>query len=164
MEKIFNGYLDSDLIKHYPSGFHVDNFFDFVSNKVNIEGVLSVAGILCPDFILKDEYVFHKINYETFRKYGRNTPYGNDRWIVEKFVNLFCLSDFFYESDGYAQTFLVLPNSDNNGLYIEFARVLEFYWHRRLSELFPDREFIFEISEDGILEEDGVCITFYQEK
>jgi hypothetical protein len=34
-------------------------------------------------------------------------------------------------------------------------------WGKKLAELFPKRKFIFEIDED-ILDEAGVCITFYQ--
>lgn len=163
MEKILFGYLSTDLIKKYPSGFNVDSFFDYAANKVSIEGFLSVAGVLCPDFIEKDDYIFLRENYEIYKKYGSNTPYGSDKRTVERFVNLFSLSDFFYETDDNKQTYLLLPNNDNTILYKEFAKILNIFWLRRLLELFPDRKFIVEISENGILEEDGVCITFYED-
>jgi len=95
MEKILNGCLSAEISKEYPSGFKVDSFFDYVANKVNIEGVLSVAGILFPDFIVKDKYVFLKNNYETYKQYGDTSPYGNDKRSIERFVNLLCLSGFF---------------------------------------------------------------------
>jgi len=48
-------------------------------------------------------------------------------------------------------------------LYLKFAQTLKTFWLARLKELFPERKFVFEISEDGLLEEDGVCITFCED-
>ncbi len=161
MKKV-NGLISADITEKFPSGFCVEDLFDYVSNKVNIEGILSVAGILCPDFIIEDNYVLLGSNYSTYLRFKGNMPFGNDKISIERFVNNLSLSDFFYEKNSDNEVFLILPSEEDIFLYVKFAYVLKFFWERRLKEIFPEKIFCFEISDDGILDEDGVCITFYE--
>ena len=50
---------------------------------------------------------------------------------------------------------------ENETLLRAFGETLRFFWSLRLKELFPEKDFIFEIG-DNIAGEEGLAITFYQ--
>lgn len=52
--------------------------------------------------------------------------------------------------------------SQNNFLLLQFAKVIKCFWGIYLQSLFPDKSFDIELSENGLFDEDGICLTFSQ--
>jgi len=63
------------------------------------------------------------------------------------------LADFFLLTDS--------PSVHDDALITAFGEILRFFWSLRLKILFPERDFVVEVSE-GIEGERGLAITFYQ--
>ncbi|MCS4303072.1 hypothetical protein [Chryseobacterium sp. BIGb0232] len=125
----------------------------YIGYTLTIEQILFVMKAMSPDFIQINDNIYLLSH---FKGYGENeenrfdnTPQGR-----EKYINNLSISDVFYFSEDIKSH---EPEAQKKiGLY-----VLEF-WKMRLNYLFPDKDFDFTLSENGLFDESGVCITFCQ--
>lgn len=83
-----------------------------------------------------------------------NTRYGSDIKTLERYVNLFCISDFYLMAADDA--------SQDEFLLHQFANVIKHFWEMYLQNQYPDKLFDIELSENGLFDEDGICLTFSQ--
>jgi hypothetical protein len=153
MEKKIQSYVNTDLIDKFPSQYPNKSFFNYVANKVGLEGFLSVAGILAPSLTEKDNGIFLTENISMLNE-QMTTRFGSDIQTVERYVNLFCVSDFYLMASDEA--------SCDQFLLLEFANVIQRSWQIYLQSIFPTKRFNVELSENGLFDEDGICITFSQ--
>ena len=153
MEKELKSNIDIDLMDKFPSQYPNKSYFNYVSNQVSLEGFIAVSGMLLPDIIELDGHVFLKENYPSL---GGNlsSRFGNDRKTLERYVNLLCLSDFYLLAADEA--------SDDEYWLLKQGEIIRYFWKQRLNELYPEKEFEFELTRDGLFDEDGVCVTFSQ--
>jgi hypothetical protein len=151
MEEIAKSSIALELIDRFQSGYPNKSYFNYVANNVTIEKVIAVAGLLAPDIIEVDGKIFIKENYPMLK--GRlNCRFGNDKKTLERYVNLFCLSDFFM---------IAADEMSSQEFWLgELSIVIKLFWSRHLKEHFPTKVFDFEIHKDGLFDESGLCITF----
>lgn len=155
MDKIDN-ILSDEIFEWYPNKYPFKSFINSVANFIDINGVISVAGLLSPQFVSYKNCIFLKENVEKKINEGSEitSPYGHDFKTIERDNNLFNLDEFFL---------LAADDScDDIRLVKKFGELLEYFWSRRLKELYSDKKFQFEIAED-LYDEDGLCLTFWQE-
>ncbi|MER5082537.1 hypothetical protein [Providencia stuartii] len=150
---IYNSIVSDSLLTQFPSCYPANvPLTNFVANCVDLEGVLACASLFCPTFIEIDNVIY--------RKDGTDKPFkpfegdGKDKKTLEMTNNNFCLSEFFLMAASEA--------SENVELMTKFSSVLEYFWRQRLKELFSEKEFEFIHSENGLFDEDGICMTFYE--
>lgn len=153
MEKEIKGFVDIDVIDKFPSQYPNKSFFNYVSNQVGVEGFLSVAGVLAPTLIEKDNGIFIAENLPMLSG-NMNTRFGSDIKTLERYVNLFCVSDFYLMAADDA--------SQDDFLLLQFAKVIKHFWDMYLQNQFPEKLFDIELSENGLFDEDGICLTFSQ--
>jgi len=149
--------LSENIFDWYPSNYPSKSFIDTAMNHVNINDLISVAGLLAPEFIEHEDHVFFKENVKTLleKKKIFPCPYGyKDKKEIERYYNLFHLGEFFLATQNEA-------SNDTRMLY-KFGKLLIYFWRKRLKELFPNKSFSFEIEYD-LYDEHGLCLTFWQE-
>lgn len=151
MKSKLHNLLDVKLIDSFPSKYPVKSYFNYVANNVPIESFISVAGMLAPRFIELNNSVFLEENIKIVHG-NRDFRFGNEKKNIEKYVNLFCLSDFYLLAE--------TESSSNGTLLLKMAHIIKAFWEIHLFESFPNRSFDVEIYENGIFDEDGICITF----
>ncbi|WP_308720550.1 hypothetical protein [Komagataeibacter xylinus] len=83
---------------------------------------------------------------------------------MEHYLNLFEIGSHFQKWEEWPPS---LTDEDARykkdiELMVIFAHQIEKYWRMALNRCFPDRKFEFEISADGLENEPGVCLTFWQ--
>lgn len=154
MKKEIKSFVDINLMDMFPSGYPNKNFFNYVSNKVGLEGFLAVSGILMPDLVENNGCIFLAENYPVLND-GFNCRFGNDTKTLERYVNLFCLSDFYLLSADEA--------AFDSTLLLNQANIIKQFWTLYFEHKFPDRKFVVEVFQNGLYDEDGICITFWQE-
>jgi len=153
MEKEIKSFVDIGVIDKFPSQDPNKSFFNYVSNQVGVEGFLSVAGVLAPTLIEKDNGIFIAENLPMLNG-NMNTRFGSDIKTLERYVNLFCVSDFYLMAADDA--------SQDDFLLLQFAKVTKHFWDMYLRNQFPEKLFDIELSENGLFDEDGICLTFSQ--
>ena len=155
-EIIHQGLLDPEKITSYFSGYPIPSYANYVANKVGLEGVLAVAGLLSPAFVEYDNAIFLAENCSNLSEIDTlQEKYLSDPGFIERYINLTCLPEFF----------LLAANDacDDDHLLEEFGRILIHFWSLRLRQLFPDKTFEFELKED-LFDEEGLCLTFSQRR
>ena len=165
MEKCHKG-VDGKIMNLFSSATVNEDFFLYVSNKVTLEHALAVIGILTPIFFEKDGCVFWENSVTKQYKKGENTYYfdGKNRKEIERYCNIFVSAGLFQKwEEKYDQS---IPDEERYKndirLSLAFAQAIEKYWRIALKDCFPNKNFEFEISENGIEDEEGVCLTFWQ--
>ncbi|MFP4598791.1 MAG: hypothetical protein ACLFVJ_11095, partial [Persicimonas sp.] len=84
-----------------------------------------------------------------------DVPYSSSARDVQRYWNMMTVDQFYFvELDVPCNT---LSNTRR------LMQLVQHFWSNRLREIFPDEEFIFDISETGFFDENGLCLTFYQE-
>ncbi len=148
--------LSKDIFNWYPNNYPTKSFIESAMNCVDINGIMSVAGLLAPEFIEIEDHVFLYENVANSIEDSRalKCSYGSDRKTVEQYNNLFHLGEFFIVTQNEA--------SSDDRMLNKFGELLIYFWSRRLKELFPAREFSFKIDYD-LYDEKGLCLTFWQE-
>lgn len=150
------------------------SFFSYVGNLVSLEQAISVIGLLSPDFIEVDNHVFwmpnaqqydpQKIHLKGLVETASNVlEQSTLRRDVERYRNIFSINQFFskWEDAPGRPIFKVGLSKEDYRLCNLFAQQITRYWSRALSDCFPEKVFQFEIA-DNLLEEYGVCLTFWQ--
>lgn len=155
MNKVIKSFIDVDIIDRFPSQYPHKSFFNYVSNNVGIEGFLSVAGVLAPSLIEINGGIYNAENLPLLNG-NISSRFGSDVKKLERYVNLFCISDFYLMANDEA--------SNNEFLLLHFAKVIKYFWEMYLNNQFPDKLFDIELSENGLFDEDGICLTFSQKE
>jgi hypothetical protein len=156
------GCISLNIIDEFETGFPFKSFFAYVSSNLTIEGFFAVAGMLCPDFIELEGHILLAENINALED-NLSSPFGNDKKTIERYINLFSTQEFTFRpvimpQGSNSESFVVeIPNEQYQ---LKLVQILNFFWQRRLKELFPNKEFDFEITKEGLFDEDGICLTF----
>lgn len=174
MMKICQGGVSTQLLSLFASDIGTGEFFSYVGNLVSLEQAIAVLGVLSPDFIEQDGHVFWLPTIQQYDPQRNNlsglveTKAGQleknfSRKDVERYKNNFSVSQFFskWESAPDRPVFKVGLSEEDYRLCHIFAEQLKRYWKLALFECFPEKKFEFEVADD-LLDEYGVCLTFWQ--
>lgn len=172
--RIYQGDISKESLKLFVSDIGSGEFFSYVGSQVSLEQAISVLGLLSPDFIEVDEHIFwlsdaQQYDPQKYRLEGLvETEFGrlqksSLRRDVERYRNNFPINQFFskWEEESSRPVFKVGLSKEDYRLCHLFADQVAKHWKRELSNLFPRKSFQFEIV-DNLLDEYGVCLTFWQ--
>lgn len=81
--------------------------------------------------------------------------FNYNKKLIEMHVNSWSLGDFFLGCDDAAM--------DDEKVLTQFGHILEYYWRRRIKEVFPEKNMKIEIG-NSIMGEYGLTITMFEEK
>lgn len=158
--KIYNSLVDVDLLKEYPDYDPcLTDFSNYVANYVNLESLIACAGLFAPEFIEYNDRIYLGANIVCDKEFKPDFSLaqkiaGLSKSDIQKYTNMFELGSFYLLASSQAL--------DNDILFDEFAKIIHYFWDRRLKELFPSRSFHFILEED-MYGEQGLCLTFYEE-
>ena len=131
---------------------------NYAANLVGLQETLAIAGLLWPRIVEDEELIFIAEFYrpETSPNSGtegfkKNAQVQGKK--IERNINAWSLGQMFFNEKR--------EILENETLLRAFGETLRFFWSLRLKELFPEKDFIFEIG-DNIAGEEGLAITFYQ--
>ena len=132
-------------------GENRDYFTSYIFNNLSVKDILSIMLILNPDFIEIDNKIYIYNNYLDYDQndYNRFEQSNNGK---EKYINNICITDLFFLKEDYYNKEVLL---------ILGKKILEF-WKLKLNSDFQNIKFDFFIYEEGVYDENGVCITFCQ--
>lgn len=151
---VYESIVNESILAHFsePKG---KTLMNHAANSCGIEETLAVAAVFWPALIEIEDCIFIKDffsgNIENFHQLIQQ--FNGNKQSIERFVNAWSLADFFLLADS--------PSVHDDALITMFGSVLNLFWEKRLKELFPTKNFIFEIGE-AIEGERGLTITFYQ--
>jgi hypothetical protein len=149
----YKSIVDIELMEHFQSQYPKKSFFNYVSNLVGLEGFISVAGVLMPEIIEVEGCIFLSENYPMLKEQLK-TRFGDDKKTLERYTNLLNLSEFYLM----AADDLSLDES----WQFKHGEIIKAFWEKYLNYLFPQIEFEFELTKNGLFDEHGVCLTFSQ--
>lgn len=151
--KIHKSIVSNELIGRFPTSYPLNaSLPNFVANCVGLESILACAGLFCPEIIEIDGAIYRSENNN--QKFSPYEGYGKDKKTLEMVNNTFPISDFFLMATDEA--------CEDEILMTEFSEVLKYFWGIRLKSLYPNKTFEFIITDDGLYDEDGFCMTFYE--
>lgn len=163
MEKIirYKSIVEEEIVSEFEKAqenYNID-LFQYATNKCTIDLAISIAYILCPNFIKVKDYIFIESFWNTddkdsIKKIKRlEKQYNYDKKAIEMSVNSWSIGDMFIGRDE--------PVMDNKKVLNQFGNALVYNWSRRARELFPERNFQVELGYE-IMGELGLCITLYE--
>lgn len=135
------------------------NLFNHSANSNFIDDFISVAYVLCPDFINVNGYIFIADFFEVrgeeeINKLQRlEEQFNHDKKHIEQWVNSWSFGDFFLGKN--------CRSMNNEKILMQFGDILVYNWSRRVKELFPDKSITVEYGEN-IMGEFGPTITLYE--
>lgn len=151
--KNFNGFIDSALITKFKTSLPENmTYQQYASFFLDLERFIACAALLSPDFVEINGSVFLSGNLNLNKDDPLNNRFGSDRKTLEIYNNIFCINEFFLNETTHENNFL---------LRMEMGKILIHFWSIRLKELFFNRKFEFLLQEN-LMDEDGVCISFYE--
>lgn len=172
--KVYQGHISKESLNLFVSGVGSGEFFSYVGNLVSLEQAIAVLGVFSPDFIEVEGHVFwlpdaqqydpQKIQLKGLVESESGVmEQSTSRRDVERYRNVFSISQFFskWEDAPGRPIFRVGLSEEDYRLCRLFAEQISRYWRRALSDSFPEKVFQFEIADD-LLDEYGVCLTFWQ--
>lgn len=124
----------------------------FIGSSLSIEQILFLMKSLSPDFVEIDNQIYLHSNYNSYET--DINRFDNTSQGKEKYINNISISDIFYFSEDY--------NSQEKEIQKEIGLYILDFWKMRLFFLFPEKNFDFILSENGLFDESGICITFSQ--
>jgi hypothetical protein len=157
--KLNKGIVDNQIFQEFEEQKGI-SLFNHSANSCCIDDFLSIAYTLCPDIIEVNGYIFISDLFDAkgekaLKKIRQlEEQFNYDKIKVEQWVNSRSLGDFFIGS--------YTKSMDNDKIIDEFAKILVYYWSRRVRELFPDRNIIVKIGNE-IMGELGLTITMYEQ-
>ena len=152
--KVYKSNIDVRIMEYFPSKTAAATFPDWVANHAGLEQCIGVMGLLDPPFYEIRDMVFWNLHVaDKLRSIEPTTPHGNDSETVEKYFNLFNVSEFFLM----AATEAV----DIEELVQSFGQSLKYFWAMALQKRLPEKSFEIELS-DNLFDEEGLCLTFWQ--
>lgn len=154
--KRYEGIVSESLLNEFEQENQgAPSLMNYAANCVGLQETLAVANLFWPRIIQIDDLVF------IAEFYGEDAPlhipsvgYSHEqKQKLERDINAWSLRELFWNEK---------PEVLNNeALLSAFGETLRFFWSMRLQQLFPEKEFVFEIGE-GIAGENGLSITFYE--
>ncbi|MBU1007769.1 hypothetical protein KKA53_01685 [Candidatus Dependentiae bacterium] len=156
MEKNIREILNEDVFEWYPNRYPFKSYINSIMNFVDMNGVIAVAGLFVPKFIEQNGHIFLKENVKNRLEKNKlfPCPLGKDKRTTERYYNLFNLEEFFILTAD--------ESSSDIRMVKKLGELLVYFWSRRLKELFPEKQFLFEIKKN-LYNEHGFCLTFWQE-
>lgn len=151
-EEIINEFFDSQQE-------HNINLFQYATNECTIEAAISIAYLLCPNFVKVKDYIFVEDFWNTEDKDSDRKirelekQYNYDKKAIEMSVNSWSIGDLFFGRNDKIM--------DNEKVLNQFGGILVYNWTRRVKELFPERTFQVELGYE-IMGELGLSITLYE--
>ncbi len=157
--KLNKSVIDNQVFEEFEEQKGV-TLFNHSANCCSIDDFLAIAYTLCPNIIEINGYIFiadlfdaeGEAALERIRRLEEQ--FNGDKIKIEQWVNSRSLGDFFIGS--------YTRSMENDKIMDEFAKVLVYFWDKRVKELFPDKNIIIEI-RDGIMGELGLSITMYEQ-
>lgn len=150
--EIYSSIVDNSIIESFKN-LRGSTLINNTANSCGIEEVISVANLLCPEIIEVKGYIFisefYNGNIDSLEK-----QFNCDRKKIEMFVNSWSLADFFLQASN--------ESVHVDKIIQEFGKVIQYFWQRRLKEIFPAKKVTVEI-DDEIMGENGLTVTVYQE-
>lgn len=163
MKKInrYNSFIEKRIINEFDDVGENSNIdlFQYATNKCAIEEAISIAYLLCPNFIKVKDYIFIEDFWNADDKHSAEKietlekQYNYDKKTIEMSVNSWSIGDLFI---GCEEDIM-----DNEKVLKQFGNILIYNWSRRAKELFPERKFQVELGYE-IMGELGLCITLYE--
>lgn len=148
-------FVELDIIKKFPSQYPEISFLGYVSNLVNAEKFIAVAGILAPPLVeyqgmvfLEEKFSVPEIDW-AFKKFAHQSE-------IERYINMVSLGDFF--------ALAFDESAEDEYLFSTFANLLKQFWEMYLHHQYPEKQFVVELAPNGMYSEDWLCISFYQNK
>ncbi|UZT97646.1 hypothetical protein ODZ84_21120 [Chryseobacterium fluminis] len=141
--KIYNGIIKEN---------NLELDLAFIGHILSIEQILFLMKSLSPNFVEKEDQIYLLSNLQGYGSDMNN--FDNSTSGKEKYINNISISDVFYFSED--------DQSKEKEVQMEIGSYILEFWKMRLLYLFPQKKFNFLISENGLFDESGVCITFYQ--
>ena len=117
-----------------------------------IENTIAVSGLLCPEIVVEKDCIFISEFYKGHKIENLEKQYNYNRKNMEMFINSWSLSEFFFSEYGAFY---------DDAIAEEFGKILQYFWDRRLRELFPNKNIIVDLGYE-LMGEDGLTITLYQ--
>lgn len=157
--KLSKGIVDNQIFEEFEEQKGI-SLFNHAANSCCIDDFLSIAYILCPDIVEVNGYIFISDLFdeqgdEALDKVTRlEKQFNYDKMQIEQWVNSRSLGDFFIGS--------YTKSMDNDKIIDEFAKVLVYYWSKRVGELFPNRNIVVKTGNE-IMGELGLTITIYEQ-
>lgn len=160
MIKKYYGIINDIDAEHFSNKVNTGDLslFQYSIWKNGLEGIIATSYFFSPSFIQIDQYVFIydlicNNDYQTKSFINDLKKRFKSKKAIEQYVNCVCLGDLLINSD---QQF-----AEDTEMLNMFADCVIYFWNRRLSQIFPDKTFIFEKGNDlnGDL---GLCFTFYE--
>lgn len=147
---IYKSVVDEKILCDF-SKIRGRTLINHVANSYNIEMAIGFASLFCPEVVEVDGCIFisefYNDDIQELKKIYKTTK------EIEMFVNSWSLTSLVKDCD----------ELDYSVNYIdEFAKAIQYFWQMRMNLLFPNKNIIVEIG-DGIMGEQGVTVTLYQE-
>lgn len=170
MKECYRG-VSGDITRYYSDSFGIDDFFLYVSCNVTVEQALSSIAILTPKFFEVEGCIFWE-NEQTkdikkgLKKIYIETESSKEKYKIkkqnERYCNIFAIDNFFQKWGLFSDPSISEneKNIRNVKVLLEFSKQVEKYWRLALMDCYPDKKFDFEISENGLFDEESVCLTF----
>lgn len=157
--KLSKGIVGNKIFEEFEEQKGV-SLFNHSANCCCIDDFLSIAYTLCPDIIEINGYIFVSDLFDAkgekaFEKIRRlEEQFDGNKNKIEQWVNSRSLGDFLIGS--YTQSM------ENDKIIDEFAKMLVYFWDRRMKEILPNRNIVIEIGNE-IMGELGLAITIYEQ-
>lgn len=159
--KKYKSIVDKKIIKKFDKNNLGVNFdlLQYSTWKCGIDGIISTAYLLCPNFVQIKDYIFIEdflnANEEDFFESIEiiEKQYKYDKKMVEMSVNSWSLGDLFLGNDD--------ELLDDEKVLEQFGEILVYFWKHRVQELFPEKHFRVELGYE-IMGEYGLSITLYE--
>lgn len=162
--KLIDDFQSSYKLYDHNAGIKNSDYFSIVGNKVPIEAIIAVAGILSPEFIEYEGGIYRDLT-EKGKVYLSNFTTKEDK---EKFFNVINLSELImcWEEEPEINEEKNERYQKDYKLLLAFAGIIKYYWGLKLQLDFPEQIFQFEINdqEQDFYGEKGVCLTFYEDR
>lgn len=131
---------------------NIDNY-SYIGNKLSLVDIMSIFKLISPTLININGNIYLKEHFDGYSQ-DENNRFDNSPKGKEKYINNFAITDLFYFSND--------QKSRDKELQITLGEKILMFWKIRLTDLFPNIEFEFILSENGLYDESDVCITFCQ--
>lgn len=155
--KIYESIADNKIMKKFKDQ-RGQNLMNLASNTCGIENTIAVSALLCPEIVVEKDCIFISEFYNGGGIENLEKQFNYNRKNMEMFVNSWSLSEFFFSQD---ESLLFDESSYDDTIVEEFGKILQYFWDRRLRELFPDKNIVVELGYE-LMGETGLAITLYQ--
>lgn len=156
---LYKSIVDKNIKKEFQNSDWCPDLIHYGTWKCKIDGLLAAAYLFCPEIIEIEGHIFIKefCNFkegEEIEFLNSLKKYYDNKKDIEMSVNSWSIGDFFLGD---------IELMDNENILTEFGNTLVYFWKKRVSELFPERNIIVELGME-LFGEYGLSITLYEEE